>query len=44
MIAQIIEIGAVDDRADAELVRLFAANAIEFVFAEKTAVDRIFGE
>ena len=44
MIVQIVEVRAVNDRRDAEMVRLFAANAIEFVFAEKAAVNRIFGE
>jgi hypothetical protein len=44
MIVQIVKIRAIDNRANAELVRLFAANAIEFVLAEKTAIDRILGE
>jgi hypothetical protein len=44
VIVQIVQVCPVDNRADTELIRFLAANAIEFVFAEKTAVDRIFGE
>ena len=41
MIFEIVEIGAVNDCRQPELVRLLAANAIELVLAEKTPIDRI---
>jgi hypothetical protein len=44
VISQIVQVSAVHDSADPYPVRLLAANPVELIFTEKTAIDRILME
>jgi hypothetical protein len=44
MIPQIVQVGAVHNDRDSQLIGLFSTNFVELVFAEKTSVRWILGK